>query len=167
MRMSVPAAAAVLVAGLAVPLAPALWNTPAAHAAAAVFVELNPSTVPAGDDLALRASCDDNLEPATVTSEPIGSVIVQPEFGFLTANAEVPASTEAGDYPVTLKCPDGRTATSTLHVLAKVEPTRGPATGGGGTAQDATAPILIGSGMATIAAGAVLGVLALRRRRHG
>jgi hypothetical protein len=166
MRMSVPAATAALVAGLAVPVLPALQNVPA-HAAAAVFVELNPSTVPAGDDLSLRASCDDNLEPATVTAEPIGSITVQPEFGFLTANAEVAAGTEAGDYPVKLTCPDGATATSTLHVVAKVEPTRGPATGGGGTAPGATAPVLIGAGLAIMAAGAGVGVLALRRRRHG
>lgn len=167
MRMSVPAAAAALVAGLALTVVPALTNVAAAHAAAAVFVELNPSTVPAGDDLSLRASCDDNLEPATVTAEPIGSVTVQPEFGFLTANATVPDATEAGDYPVVLRCPDGRTATSTLHVVAKVEPARGPATGGGGTAPAATPPVLIGAGLATMAAGAVVGVLALRRRRLG
>ncbi|MEV6299808.1 hypothetical protein AB0M02_10435 [Actinoplanes sp. NPDC051861] len=167
MRMSVPAATAALIAGLAVLVAPALWNVSAAHAAAAVFVELNPSTVPAGDDLSLRASCDDNLEPATVTAEPIGTVTVQPEFGFLTANAEVPDATEAGDYPVTLKCPDGRTATSTLHVVEKVEPARGPATGFGGTASGTSATVMIGAGLATIAAGAALGVVALRRRRHG
>ncbi len=38
-----------------------------AHAAPAVFVELNPSTVRAGDEISLRASCDDNLKAATVT----------------------------------------------------------------------------------------------------
>ena len=64
MRMSVPAAAMALAVGLAIPSGPAF-----AQATAAVFVELNPSTVPAGDETSLRASCDDNLEPATVTAE--------------------------------------------------------------------------------------------------
>ncbi|WP_328466255.1 hypothetical protein OHA21_45780 [Actinoplanes sp. NBC_00393] len=159
--MSVPVAAAALVFGLAVP------GVPAAHAAAAPFVELNPSTVPAGDDISLRASCDDSLDPATVTAEPIGEVTVQPEFGFLTANVTVPADTEPGDYPVALRCPEGGgNATATLHVVARVEPTRGPATGGGGTAPGATASILIGGGLAAMAAGLALAVASSRRRRR-
>ncbi|MEU4425812.1 hypothetical protein AB0F81_34760 [Actinoplanes sp. NPDC024001] len=167
MRMSVPAAAAALVAGLAVPAVPALTSVTAAHAAA-VFVELNPSTVPAGEDLSLRASCADNLKPATVTAEPIGEVTVQPEFGFLTATVPVPSDTDPGDYPVALRCPDGGgNATATLHVVARVEPARGPATGGGGTASDATGPILIGGGLAAIAAGLTLAFASFRRRRAG
>ncbi|MBG0567734.1 hypothetical protein [Actinoplanes aureus] len=167
MRISVPAAAAALAVGLAVPGVPALVQVPAAHAAAAVFVELNPSTVPAGDELSLRASCDDNLEPATVTAEPFGEVTVQPEFGFLTATVRVPADTEPGDYPAALRCPKGGAATATLHVVAKVEPTRGPATGGGGTAPGPTASILVGGGLAAIVAGLALAVLSFRRRRVG
>ncbi|WP_229072999.1 hypothetical protein [Actinoplanes sp. DH11] len=161
MRMSVPAAVAALAIGLA------LTATPA-HAAAAVFVELNPSTAPAGDEISVRASCDDNLKPATVTAEPIGDVTVQPEFGFLTATVRVPAETEPGDYPVRLACPDGGgVATATLHVVAKVEPTRGPATGGGGTAGSQVPSILVGGGLAAIAAALVLGVVSVRRRRLG
>ena len=57
MRLPVPAAVAALVLGLPVLFAAA----PAAQAAASIFVETNPSTVPAGDEVALRASCDDNL----------------------------------------------------------------------------------------------------------
>ncbi|MEU8659684.1 hypothetical protein AB0C31_23685, partial [Actinoplanes philippinensis] len=82
MRLFVPA----VVAGLACALTGA-----APAAAAAVFVELNPSTVRAGDEFALRASCDDNLKSATVRGEPFGSVTVEPEFGFLTATVRVPA----------------------------------------------------------------------------
>ncbi|GAA1604354.1 hypothetical protein [Actinoplanes couchii] len=132
--------------------------------AAAVFVEINPSTARAGDEIALRASCDDNLKAATVTGEPIGSVTVNPEFGFLTATVRVPAGTGSGDYPVLLKCPDGGTATGTLHVVAKVEPSRGPATGGGGTAPGAAGPLLISGGLAAVLAGLALGAVSLRRR---
>jgi hypothetical protein len=164
MRTSVPAALAALAMGLSVPFAQA----PAAHAAASIFVETNPSTVPAGDEVALRASCDDNLKSATVSSSLFGPVTVKPQFGFLTATVTVPARTRPGDYHLDLRCPEGgKTASTTLHVVAKVEPVRGPATGGGGMAPGRQAPALIGGGLAVLAAGLVLGGLALRRRRFG
>ncbi|MGX6602184.1 hypothetical protein ACWKSP_08635 [Micromonosporaceae bacterium Da 78-11] len=165
MRMSVPAAFAALVLGLPIVFA----DAPAATAAraAAIFVETNPSTVPVGDEVGLRASCDDNLKSATVASGLFGSVTVAPRFGFLTATARVPSGARPGDYRVDLRCPDGKTASSTLHVVAKVEPTRGPATGAGGTAPGRAAPMLIGTGLTIIAAALALGVVALRRRRFG
>ena len=167
MRLSVPAASAALALGLALAVTPVPGVLPAAHAAA-TFIELNPSTVPAGEEISIRASCEDNLKPATVSAEPIGEVTVQPEFGFLTATVEVPAATEPGDYPALLTCPGVESAaTATLHVVEKVEPTRGPATGGGGTASGGTASLLLGGGFAVMAAGLVLAVLSLRRRRLG
>jgi hypothetical protein len=135
--------------------------------AAAIFVETNPSTVRVGDEVGLRASCTDNLQPATVSADAFGEVTVRPNFGFLTATTRVPADTRPGDYRVTLRCPDGQTAISTLHVLAKVEPSQGPATGGGGTASGRTAPMMIGGGLAAIAAGLLLAMVSLRRRRLG
>lgn len=162
MRTSVPAVLGALALGL-----PVLFLEPAPARAAAVFVETNPSTVPAGDEVGLRASCDDNLTAATVTSSPIGTVTVSPRYGFLTATARVPAATRPGDYVVTLRCPDGATATSRLHVVAKVAPARGPATGGGGTAPGRSAPMLIGGGLTAISAGLVLAVVSVRRRRLG
>jgi hypothetical protein len=164
MRTSVPAALAALALGLSVPFA----GAPAAHAAASIFLETNPSTVPAGDEVALRASCDDNLKSATVNSGLLGTVTVKPQFGFLTATVTVPSGTRPGDYHLDLRCPDGgKTASTTLHVVAKVEPVRGPATGGGGMAPGRQAPALIGGGLAVVAAALVLGGLALRRRRFG
>jgi hypothetical protein len=164
MRTSVPAALAALTMGLSV----LFVQVPAAHAAASIFVETNPSTVPAGDEVALRASCDDNLKSATVNSGLFGTVTVKPQFGFLTATVTVPASTRPGDYHLDLRCPDGsKTASTTLHVVAKVEPVRGPATGGGGMAPGRQAPALIGGGLAVVVAGLLLGTLALRRRRFG
>jgi hypothetical protein len=155
MRMFVPA----VVAGLAYALTGA---SPAAGAA--VFVELNPSTVRVGDEFALRASCDDNLKSATVRAEPIGSVTVEPEFGFLTAAVRVPDDTDPGDYPVALVCPEGGGATAVLHVVAKVQPSRGPATGGGGTAPGLAGPFLIGGGLVLALAGLALGAVSMRRR---
>jgi len=163
MRLSVPGALAALVLGLSVLFAEA----PAAQAAASIFLETNPSTVPAGDEVALRASCDDNLKAATVSSGLFGTVTVSPTFSFLTATATVPSSTRPGDYKLDLHCPDGKTASTTLHVVAKVQPTQGPATGGGGMAPGRDAPMLIGVGLAITAAGLVLGLLTLRRRRFG
>ncbi len=162
MRTSVPAALTAL--ALAVPVV-LIDDSPAR--AAGVFVEVNPSTVRAGDDVGIRASCDDNLKAATVTTGPTGPIVVSPRYGFLTATARVPATTDPGDYPVDLKCPDGKTAKSTMHVVAKVEPARGPATGGGGTASGGSAPILIGGGLAALAAGVALSAVAARRRRLG
>jgi hypothetical protein len=157
------AAAAVALAGAA--LAP----TAAPARAAAVFIELNPSTVPAGDELGLRASCQDNLRAATVTSDAFaGKVTVNPRYGFLTAAVAVPARTKPDDYRVRLTCADGESATATLYVVAADRPRRGPATGFGGGADDDTLPaVLVTGGLAAMAGGGLLGVLALRRRRAG
>ena len=162
MRLSVPAALAALVLGL-----PTLFLDASTARAAAIFVETNPSTVRAGDQVGLRASCDDNLTSATVNSALFGTVTVRPEYGFLTATAHVPSGARPGDYRVDLHCPDAKTASTTLHVVAKVEPSHGPATGGGGTAAGRDAPLLIGTGLLMLAAGAALGVVSLRRRRFG
>ena len=59
MRTFVPAALAAL--ALAVPDR-AAHDSPAARPR--VFVETNPSTVRAGDEVGIRASCDDNLTAA-------------------------------------------------------------------------------------------------------
>ena len=162
MRLSVPAIVAALLLGL-----PVLFGDPRAAHAAAVFVETNPSTVPAGDEVGVRASCDDNLKAATVSSGLFGSAEVRPQFGFLTTTVRVPAGTRAGDYQIGLRCPDGKTASTTLHVVAKVLPSRGPATGGGGTRPGRDAPVLLAGGGVIFAAGLALGVLTLRRRRFG
>jgi hypothetical protein len=163
----VPAATAALALGLPVLSVTVSLLDAGAARAAAIFVETNPSTVPVGDEVGLRASCDDNLRAATVSSGLFGTVTVIPQFGFLTATAKVPPAARPGDYGVDLHCPDGKTAATTMHVVAKVEPAQGPATGGGGTAPGRNAPALIGGGLAVIGAGLALGFLTLRRRRFG
>jgi uncharacterized protein (TIGR03382 family) len=141
-----------------------LFLSPGIAAAATLFVETNPSTARAGDEVAVRASCSDNLKPATVTSAALGTLTVSPRYGFLTTTVTVPAATKAGDYPVDLTCPDGKKAASVLHVVAKIEPSRGPATGGGGTAPDRHSTAFIGGGLAAVMAGLALAVLTRRRR---
>lgn len=159
-------APAVLAAMLAVGL-PVLIVGAAPAQAAALYVETIPSTAPAGDEIGLRASCTENLQAATVSAKPFGSVEVKPDLGLLTATTRIAATTRPDDYEVTLRCPDGKTATTILHVVAKVAPDRGPATGGGGTAPGRSTPVLIGGGVAAIAAGLLLAVVSLRRRRLG
>jgi hypothetical protein len=162
MRTSVPAALLAAALGL-----PVLFLGAAPARAASIFVETNPSTARPGDEIGVRASCTDNLTAATVSGSPLGTLRVQPRYGFLTATTRVPVGTKVGDYTIRLTCPDKRTATSTLHVVARVTPTRGPATGGGGTAPGRSAPMLIGGGLTAIVAGLVLAVSTLRRRRFG
>jgi hypothetical protein len=159
-----PTHVAAAVAALALATAPVLLPaTPAL--AATVFVETNPSTVQAGDEVGVRASCDDNLQPATVRSDAFGAVTVRPRYGFLTATVVVPVTTKAGDYRVRLTCPNKDEATSILHVVTRDRPTKGPAAGFGGAAGGGLSTVLIAGGLAAVAAGAGLGIVALRRRR--
>lgn len=134
--------------------------------AAAVFVELNPETVQAGFLVGIRASCDDNTQPATVESEVFGEVKVYPQFDVLTAAVTVPADADARRYNVRLTCPGGGSASARLNVLAAGRPSEGPSTGFGGMAGgDRSAGLLIGGGLVAIVAAAVLGAVTLRRRR--
>jgi hypothetical protein len=158
--MSVPAALVAVALGL-----PVLLLGAAPARASGIFVETNPSTARPGDQVGVRASCTDNLKAGTVDGGPLGKLTAQPRYGFLTATTQLPANTKVGDYKIILTCPDKQTATSTLHVVARVTPTRGPATGGGGTAPGRSAPMLIGGGLTAIVAGLTLAVSTLRRRR--
>ena len=150
---------AVLLAGAAVLVAAA-----PAHAAE-IFVEVNPSTVQAGNQVGIRASCPDNNATAIVRSDAFGQINVAPQYGFLTATVRVPADRQAKTYVVRLTCSDATTATVNLHVVAKTQPTQGPATGFGGTAGGGTGTLLVGGGLVAILAGAALGLFTLRRRR--
>jgi hypothetical protein len=132
-----------------------------------VFVRVTPDTAQADSVIGIDASCgDDNRRSASVESAAFGRKTVRPQDGRLTAAASVPADRRAGSYRVHLTCRNGRTATATLRVLARTRPTRGPATGFGGTAgSDPWPAILIAGGLLSIAAGAGLGVVSVRRRR--
>ncbi|WP_323373705.1 hypothetical protein [Plantactinospora alkalitolerans] len=137
---------------------------PAPARAADVFVQVNPSTVEAGYMVGIKASCTSNTQPATVESSAFGTVTVEPQAGFLTAVATVPQSTRADTYRVRLSCPDGKNGSTRLMVVGATRPSRGPATGFGGTAGEDPGGLLVTGGLVTTAFGAVLGLIALRRR---
>jgi hypothetical protein len=161
-------------------------RTPA-QAGENVFVEVNPSTVQAGNRVNLRASCDArNDQQAEVTSDAFGRVVLRPtdgrsgtgpddnggadraDNGFLTGAVTVPGSIQPGDYPVDLRCANGNRASTVLTVLNMSQPSKGPATGGGGTAGGRGAgPLLLVGGLVAVAVVAGLGVLGGRPRRPG
>ena len=130
-----------------------------------VFVEVTPSTVQPGFLVGIRASCRDNSVPATVVSDAFGRVQVQPQRGLLTASPMVRDRTRPGNYRVKLECPSGQTASTMLQVVKAVQPSRGPATGFGGTAGTGLGGLLVPAGLALTVAGAVVGVAAARRPR--
>ncbi|MEU1685741.1 hypothetical protein [Micromonospora sp. NPDC005707] len=100
-----------------------------------VFVEVTPNSVQAGSRVSIRASCDDNNDrQAQVTSDAFGRVMLRPDNGFLTGAVTIPGNKAPGDYPVNLDCSNGKTASTMLTVLNMAQPSKGPATGGGGTA---------------------------------
>ncbi|MFD0970907.1 hypothetical protein [Plantactinospora endophytica] len=142
----------------------AILGTPAPARAADVFVQVNPSTVEAGFMVGIKASCTSNTQPATVESEAFGTVTVQPQAGFLTAVATVPEKTRADTYRVRLSCPDGKNGSTRLMVVGATRPNRGPATGFGGSAGDDRSGLLVAGGLGSTVLGALLGLVALRRR---
>ncbi|GAA1372579.1 hypothetical protein [Catellatospora chokoriensis] len=153
---------ALRVAAGAVALVVAALTAPAPAHAEGVFVEVNPSTIQAGFQVAIRASCGDALNNAKVHSEAFGTVTVEPVNVYLIAAATVPENKKAGGYNVKLTCPSRQTATTTLWVVNHDSPSRGPNTGGGALAGDGGAT-LIGAGATAMGLG--LGVLLLSRRR--
>ncbi|WP_446219659.1 hypothetical protein [Micromonospora sp. IBHARD004] len=130
-----------------------------------IFVEVTPSTVEPGFLVGIRASCRDNSVPATVVSDAFGRVQVQPQRGLLTASPMVNERTRPGNYRVKLECPSGQTASTMLQVVKRVAPSRGPATGFGGSAGVGLGGLLVPMGLALTLAGAAVGVVASRRPR--
>lgn len=141
-----------------------------ARAGENTFVEVTPNSAQAGTRVNIRASCDNaNNRQADVQSDAFGRVMLRPDNGFLTGSVTIPSSKAAGDYPVDLRCRNGATATTTLTVLNMSQPSKGPATGGGGTAGTGLTDgmLLVGGGVAAIAVVAGFGLLGARRRRTG
>ncbi|TDB76343.1 hypothetical protein [Micromonospora sp. KC723] len=154
---------------LALVVAFVLIGATPARAGENTFVEVTPNTAQAGSRVNIRASCDKaNNQQATVQSDAFGRVVLRPDNGFLTGAATVPSGKEAGDYPVDLRCANGNTASTVLTVLNMAQPSKGPATGGGGTADDRGAgSLLLVGGLVAVAVVAGLGVFGGSRRRAG
>lgn len=142
--------------------------------AAGVWVQVSPSTVAAGGQTQISASCGENANSATVSSPVFGSVTLQPVAGMLGTTVTVPADTMRGTYDVRLECATGSTAITTLTVLGAGEgsanPTmHGPNTGGGflatgGGGIDKGQWIWLGAGVACLIAAVALSVRAKRPR---
>jgi hypothetical protein len=141
---------------------------PAAAAArgAEVFVEVTPSTVQAGDQVEIQASCDGNDKQANVRSDAFGRVSVSPNNGLLTGTATVPERKPAGTFDVVLTCRNNATANTTITVVTMSKATRGPATGAGGTAGGGVSPFVLTGGLGAVAVGAGVALI-VRGRRAG
>ncbi|PSK65199.1 hypothetical protein B0E53_02829 [Micromonospora sp. MH33] len=159
--LAAPALAAPMVAAEPAPGQPGTQPSPAD----VIFVEVTPSTVEPGFLVGIRASCRDNSVPATVVSDAFGRIQVQPQRGLLTASPMVRERTRPGNYRVKLECPTGQTASTMLQVVKRVQPSRGPATGFGGTAGGGgLGGLLVPVGLGLTVVGAVVGVAASRRQ---
>ena len=150
--------------------AAAMTGTSALPAAAAsrgveVFVEVTPSTVQAGDQVEIQASCDGNDRQASVRSDAFGRASVRPDNGMLTGTATVPDRKPPDTYDVVLTCRNNATANTTVAVVNMSKATRGPATGAGGTAGGIVSPYVLTGGLGVVAAGA--GVALVLRGRRG
>lgn len=165
--------AALALAGVAAAAAPAQ--------AGGVYVQVTPSSITAGYQLTIKASCGDNTNDAEVRSAAFGAVTVHPYNGVLTAQVTVPSSQAAGGYDVTLTCRTGSSATTTLWVLNSTSssggstgetyyPSKyGPHTGGGflavgGQDTSTAARLWLAAGGAALVAGLGVAMYALRRR---
>lgn len=128
-----------------------------------IFVEVTPNPAQAGTRVNIRASCDNaNNRQAEVNSDAFGRVVLRPNNGFLTGAVTIPGNKQAGDFQVDLNCANGKTASTVLTVLNMAQPSKGPATGGGGTAGGrGTGSLLLVGGLVAVAV--VAGVSARRR----
>lgn len=137
-----------------------------ARAGENTFVEVTPSSAQAGTRVSIRASCgNDNNRQASVQSDAFGRVMLRPDNGFLTGAVTIPGNKQPGDFPVNLRCQNGNTATTTLTVLSMEQPSKGPATGGGGTAGGrGFGSLLLVGGLAAVAVAAGFGAFGDRRR---
>ncbi|WUR58875.1 hypothetical protein OHS32_27880 [Micromonospora chokoriensis] len=145
-----------------------LMSAAPARAGENTFVEVTPNSAQAGSRVTIRANCDNdnnNNRQSTVHSDAFGQVTLRPDKGFLTAQASIPRDKQAGDYPVDLRCENGQTALTTLTVLNMASPSKGPATGGGGTAGGrGTGSLLVLGGVALVGTAIALGMAGGRRR---
>lgn len=142
-----------------------VWTPVTASAAAILLVA--PSTVNAGDQVQLRATCGDNTNPAFVTSRAFGSVTLVPQDGALRTTVTVPSTTRSGTYPVDLSCATGQTAETTLTVVGAAptpNPNLGPNTGGGGMSNMLHGRLTLYGGLAVIVLGLAIALLGSARR---
>ena len=138
-----------------------------ANASGASVLVLSPSSIRAGFQIEVSATCVDNLNSATVSSRAFGSITLVPDHGLLMTEVTIPSNTVSGTYTVSLSCASGGRSSSQLTVLngAHPNPHHGPDTGGGEMGSMSAAHLVLLGGIGTIAAGiGIWFVMALRRR---
>jgi hypothetical protein len=162
-------------------LGAALLAAPIPARADGEYLKITPNTIRAGFHVDIEGFCGgDKVNAATVKSDAFGVVTITPRQSPRTGlflhrgTATVPADKKSKTYRVVMTCPNGRSATATLHVVNFNIPARGPKTGGGALAEKSAqepartpAQKLLGdNGLALAGVGSVaLGSLLLVRQR--
>jgi heme exporter protein D len=162
--------------------------TDAAANSAGVWITVSPATINAGSQVAIKADCGDDLNPATVKSTAFGEVALhpaeQPTGRVLMAQVTVPPDTPKATYHVRLTCSTGSRASTTLTVLntaplnsatpntatAPPRSTLGPNTGGGFLANGSGSAernpyVWLGVGLTSLIAAAAMTIRTRRRNR--
>ena len=140
----------------------------AANGSGVSILTLNPNSIQAGFHIEIRATCGDNVNPASVSSAAFGSITLFADHGVLRAIVTIPAKTAPGVFTVSLRCASGERSSATLTVLgAHTTPNvhHGPNTGGGEMAASAGAKLALGGGLLAIIAGVGLWLASMSRRR--
>ncbi len=144
-----------------------------ANASGTSVLVLSPSSIRAGFQIEVDATCVDNLNSATVTSTVFGKLTLTPNHGLLMADVTIPLDTVSGTYTVFLSCASGGNSSAKLTVLNGARPNpnpnpnqnHGPDTGGGEMGSTSPAHLALFGGLGTIVAGlGIWLVMALRRR---
>jgi hypothetical protein len=138
-----------------------------ANASGATLLIVSPSSIRAGFQIEVRATCLDNLNSAYVTSRAFDSLTLVPDHGLLAADVTIPADRASGSYTVSLSCASGGRSTARLTVLngAYPNPNHGPDTGGGEMGSMSGAHLVLAGGLGTLVTGlGIWLVMALRRR---
>lgn len=157
---------AAALSGLALISGPALAAT-VGQPGAAVAVA-SPSTVTASTGVTFQVTCGSlQAAAATLFGTTLGlpqqiPMNKEPAGDVFTVTVTLPASIRPGTYNPAIDCSDGSSALATVHVTAMAS--GGGAQAGDGTTSSATNTGLSAGGLALIAAGAVAGGIAVRRR---
>lgn len=151
-------------------------------AAAAVLVQVSPSSITPGNQVTVHGNCGDSANTATVKSGAFASqVTLHPVGSSLEAAVTIPADTVPGVYSVNLTCASGSQASTNLTVLGSGGSTpasttgtgtvgEGPHTGGGFLATQSESGLTSGigwlaGGATVMVAGVAIAVISTRRRK--
>jgi hypothetical protein len=138
-----------------------------ANASGTTVLVLNPSSIRAGFQVQIEATCLDNLNSATVSSVVFGTITLLPNHGVLATAVTIPADTVSGTFTVSLSCASGGRSSAKLTVLNGKHPNphHGPNTGGGEMGSTAPAHLALLGGLGTLVVGLGIWLITALRRR--